>query len=90
MASYTKVLFHGDLYALRQVVGGFRVSAGQWSVALVAEQARQAKAYHRWVSEQLPGGLRAADVWQGNRRAELAALQRRVFYTVFRSRLSPR
>ncbi|WP_420751543.1 glycosyltransferase family 2 protein [Rhodococcus sp. O3] len=89
MASYSKVLFHGDLYALRQVVGGFRVSAGQWSVALVAEQARQAKAYHRWVAEELPGGLRAADVWKGNRRAELSALQRRVFYTLFRSRLTP-
>ncbi|MEE2031161.1 glycosyltransferase family 2 protein [Rhodococcus chondri] len=90
MASYTKVLFHGDLYALRDVVGGFRVSAGQWSVALVAEQARQAKAYHRWVAEQRPDDIGAADVWQGDRRAELTAIQRRLFYTVFRSRLNPR
>jgi glycosyltransferase involved in cell wall biosynthesis len=85
--SYTRVLLHGKLIAVPGVCGGFRVNAGQWSIALVDRQAEQAKAYHRWVREQIPSRISTADVWTGNRRAELMALARRAFYTLNRSRL---
>lgn len=87
MTSYSNALLDGDLVALERTVGGFRVNAGQWSVALAGQQAGQAKAYNRWFQAKIPDTIGALDVWLGNRRAELTAIQRRAFYAVFRRRL---
>ncbi|MBH5141774.1 glycosyltransferase family 2 protein [Rhodococcus erythropolis] len=90
MTSYSNALIGGDFLALDQTLAGFRVSAAQWSVALVNEQAAQAKAYNRHFQERLPWKISRRDLWIGNRRAEVMAVERRTFYSVFRSRLQPR
>ncbi|SDZ41096.1 glycosyltransferase family 2 protein [Herbiconiux ginsengi] len=86
--SYSKVLLRGDYLPIDQAFAGFRVNQGQWSVALVNEQAAQAKAYHAWCREQAPETISASDVWLGNRRAEFMALARRAYYTLNRPRMS--
>jgi glycosyltransferase involved in cell wall biosynthesis len=80
--SYSKVLLRGDYLPIDQALAGFRVNQGQWSVALVNEQADQAKAYNRWCRTQAPDHISASDVWIGNRRAEFMALARRGYYTL--------
>lgn len=85
--SYSRVLLHGDMVAVAGVHSGFRVNAGQWSIALVDEQARQVRAYHAWCREQAPDRISARDVWYGNRRAELTARARRAYYRVMGARL---
>ncbi|WP_312033636.1 glycosyltransferase family A protein [Rhodococcus sp. 3A] len=89
MTSYSNPLLQGDLVALDQTLAGFRVTATQWSVALVNQQASQSKAYNRWFQAQVPDRISTADLWLGNRRAEVMALERRMFYSLFRSRLRP-
>ncbi|MDO9395145.1 MAG: glycosyltransferase family 2 protein [Herbiconiux sp.] len=79
---YTKVLLRGDYLPVDRTLGGFRVNDGQWSVALMNDQASQAKAYHAWCHEQAPDVIAAADVRRGDRRAELMALARRAYYTI--------
>ncbi len=86
-ASYVRVLRHGALVALPRVLAGFRVSDRQWSVRLMRTQAREAKAFHRELAASRPGLLSAADVWLGNRRAEVNAVLRRAVYVWFRRRL---
>ncbi|WP_382307495.1 glycosyltransferase family 2 protein [Herbiconiux sp. UC225_62] len=86
--SYSKVLLRGDYLPIDHAYAGFRVNQGQWSVALVNEQATQAKAYHAWCREQAPDTISASDVWLGNRRAEFMALARRAYYTLNRPRMS--
>jgi glycosyltransferase involved in cell wall biosynthesis len=86
--SYSKVLLRGDYLPVDRALAGFRVNQGQWSVALVNEQATQAKAYHAWCREQAPDTISASDVWLGNRRAEFMALARRAYYTLNRPRMS--
>ena len=85
--SYSKVLLRGDYLPVDRALAGFRVNQGQWSVALVNDQAEQAKAYNRWCREQAPDTISARDVWIGNRRAEVMALARRAYYTVTASRM---
>ena len=86
--SYSKVLLRGDYLPIDRALAGFRVNQGQWSVALVNEQATQAKAYNEWCREQAPDTISATDVWFGNRRAEFMALARRAYYTLNRPRMS--
>jgi glycosyltransferase involved in cell wall biosynthesis len=86
--SYSKVLLRGDYLPIDHTYAGFRVNQGQWSVALVNEQATQAKAYHAWCREQAPASISASDVWLGNRRAEFMALARRAYYTLNRPGMS--
>ncbi|WP_022884944.1 glycosyltransferase family 2 protein [Glaciibacter superstes] len=80
--SYSRVLFRGDYLPVDHAYAAFRVNSAQWSVALVNDQASQAKAYHRWCREQAPNDISAADVWWGNRKAEAMALARRGYYLV--------
>lgn len=85
---YSKVLFGGgDYLPVDRTLAGFRVNSGQWSVALVGQQAEQAKAYHAWCRTQAPETISAADVRLGDRRAELMALARRAYYTVTAPRM---
>lgn len=80
--SYSKVLLRGDYLPVDRTLAGFRVNDAQWSVALVNEQAAQAKAYHAWCRAQAPDSISSSDVWWGNRRAEVMALARRAYYTL--------
>jgi len=88
--TYSRVLFDADYLAVDRVLAGFRVNSGQWSVALVNDQARQAKAYHRWCRQQVPDRISAVDVWFGDRRAEAMAVARRAYYSMNRNRLTVR
>jgi len=84
---YTKVLLRGDYLPVDRTLGGFRVNDGQWSVALVGQQAAQAKAYHAWCRSEAPDVISASDVRLGDRRAELMALARRAYYTLTAPRM---
>ena len=86
-ASYARVLLMGAMVGLDAVVSGFRVNAGQWSIALSRQQADQAIAFHHAFAVEHPGVLTEADVRAGDRRARFAALGRRAFYAVHRRRL---
>ncbi len=85
--TFSRVLFTADFLAVDRVLAGFRVSTTQWSVALMGNQARDAKAYNRWCRHRVPARISASDVWIGNRRAEAMALARRAFYSVNRQRM---
>lgn len=86
-ASYARVLLTGAMIGLDRVVSGFRVNAGQWSIALSREQASQAIAFHHEFAADHPGVLTASDLRAGDRRARRAALSRRAFYALHRRRL---
>jgi glycosyltransferase involved in cell wall biosynthesis len=85
--SYSTVLLRGDYLPVDRTLGVFRVNDTQWSVALVDDQASQAKAYHAWCREQAPDVISAADVRRGDRRAEIMALARRAYYTINAGRM---
>ena len=80
--TYSKVVLRGDFLPVDEALAGFRVSSGQWSVALVNEQAAQARAYNAWCRTQAPDTISAFDVWIGNRRATALAFRRRAYYTL--------
>lgn len=87
-ATYANVLRHGDLVAQPRVLAAFRVSAQQWSVALVREQAQQAAAFHRSLLGP-DGVVSASDVRLGNARSMLMACARRLAYARLGSRMHP-
>lgn len=88
-ASYARVLLRGRMVGLSHPLAAFRVNAGQWSVALVAEQARQARDFHARVAADWPDVVSRADVRIGNLRARVNALGRRLVYLVYARRLRP-
>ena len=88
-ATYCRSLLRGDLVATPGPLAAFRVSAGQWSVRLAAEQARSAAEMHRQLAEMSPGLLSAADVRRGNAMATLRAAQRRLVYLYLGRRMRP-
>lgn len=79
-ATYTHLLMHGDLLALRKPLASFRVSTGQWSVRLMKQQAEQTMRFHRALRQRNPGLLTASDVLVGGMRARALAVLRRVAY----------
>lgn len=79
-ASYTAILLQGDMVALRSSLASFRINAGQWSVRLMHEQARQAIDFHRSLAAADPSLLSAGALWIGNQRARLMAHARRLTY----------
>jgi glycosyltransferase involved in cell wall biosynthesis len=84
---YVRSLASGSLVALPQTLAAFRVSAEQWSVALVGEQARQTVSFNKRVAALNPGVLTTADVRLGRARAYASALQRRAAYLVWSRRM---
>lgn len=84
-STYTRVILrghetgHDQVVALGDVLGSFRVSAGQWSVALAGEQATQALAFHEQLSG-LPGLLSARDRRLGDLTVRGMALARQGVY----------
>lgn len=86
-ASYVEVILHGDVVALPETLASFRISAGQWSVALATQQASQAQNFHRALFKRDPGLLSRSDVIVGNARVVLMALARRAAYVWLRRRM---
>ncbi len=79
-ASYTGVMLQGDMVALRESLASFRINAGQWSVRLMHEQARQAIDFHNALAAAHPGLLSGPALWLGNLKARLMAHARRLTY----------
>lgn len=86
-ATYTRILFHGDMVALPKVLASFRISSGQWSVQLVRQQAEQAMAFHAALRESNEGLLSRVDMLTGNARAIAISYARRLAYLSMRSRM---
>lgn len=86
-ASYTAVMLQGDMVALRESLASFRINAGQWSVRLMHEQARQATEFHAMLAESQPGLLSPFALRVGNVRARLMAHARRLTYMWLRRRM---
>lgn len=85
-ASYARVLERGPMVGLEESLAGFRLNAGQWSVALARQQSAQAHAFHEKLRLRT-GGVTRADVRMGNVRASVNAFMRRAIYLVFARRL---
>jgi len=87
-ASYCRALLQGDLAAVPELAGGFRLSSTQWSVALAAEQSRQARGYHAELRRTHPEVVSEADRRVGDLRVRLVAQTRRLAYIVLRRRMT--
>ena len=79
-ASYTGVMLQGDMVALRESLASFRINAGQWSVRLMHEQARQAIDFHNALAVEVPGLLSPMALRIGNLKARMMAHARRLTY----------
>ncbi len=86
-ASYIAMLSTGDAVALPGTLASFRISAGQWSVALARQQAAQAQGFHRALQVKQPASLSDWDVLLGNSRVVLMALLRRATYFWLRRKM---
>jgi len=89
-ASYIAMMQDGDVVALPRTLASFRLSAGQWSVALVRQQVAQAQGFHRALQAEQPGLLSNRDVRLGNARVVLMASLRRATYFWLRRRMGAR
>jgi len=87
-ATYTAVALQGDVYAIAKPLASFRVNAGQWSVRLAKDQARQAAAFHKDLRESDPTLVSAMDVRIGDARALATSFMRRGVYMLLRHRMS--
>jgi glycosyltransferase involved in cell wall biosynthesis len=88
-ATYLRVLLVGDFVPVPEPLAAFRISATQWSVTLVDEQARSTAEMHRQLREMVPDLLSRRDVRIGNALAYLRAVQRRLFYLYLGRRMTP-
>jgi glycosyltransferase involved in cell wall biosynthesis len=86
-ATYSRVLLQGDFAPDPEVGATFRMSAAQWSVALVREQSAQARGFHAWLRAEHPGVLSATDVRIGDLRAAAMARARRLSYRLLERRM---
>ncbi len=86
VATYFNILEHGDFAADQEVASTFRISASQWSVALVRAQSSEIAELFRTATAR-HSGIRDADVALGTRRAHRMALQRRLVYLLMKGRM---
>ena len=88
MATYSRVLLHGDFVPDLTTGATFRLNADQHSVAQANTQAQQAIGFHRWIREHAPLVVRESDVRIGDSRARLNAQLRRLAFSVLKRRMS--
>lgn len=86
-ASYAGVLRRGGFVADPEVAATFRMSDAQWSVALARTQAAEARRFHRWVRDTMPGVVSPVDILRGDVRATGMAYARRLAYVLLRRRM---
>lgn len=86
-ATYVRVLLRGDLFAVDKSLAAFRISAGQWSVELADEQARQVVAFHDALAARTPGLLSHLDLRRGRFMALTLSRARRLVYAGLRNRM---
>ncbi len=75
-----KLLDLGDLYAMPETLGAFRVSAGSWSASLTKKQAAQSQEFFR---KHVSNGA-SLDFLVGSAKASAVAQLRRAFYVYAR------
>jgi glycosyltransferase involved in cell wall biosynthesis len=89
-ASYIALMLDADIVALPVTLASFRVSAGQWSVALARQQTAQAQGFHRALQAKHPTLFSNQDVRIGNARVVMMALIRRATYFWLRTKMGAR
>jgi glycosyltransferase involved in cell wall biosynthesis len=77
---WTKVLGHGDLFAIPESLATFRVSTGAWSGELAGKQRKQATEFMKKLQERYPNVISSTDVKIGAAQAALLAQGRRATY----------
>lgn len=87
-ATYCRVLLLGRFVGVPGSLAGFRISAGQWSVRLMNDQAKQATGFHDWMAQSRPDVVSATDRVIGNVRARMLAQVRRLAYAWLGRRMS--
>lgn len=87
-ATFIGVAVRGDVVAIDRPLASFRINAGQWSVELATQQARQAADFHRSLGDAVPGLLSSADIRLGNLKALATSFMRRAVYLLLRRRMS--
>nr|WP_296770691.1 glycosyltransferase [Rhodococcus sp. (in: high G+C Gram-positive bacteria)] len=87
-ATFIAVALQGDVVAIAEPLASFRINAGQWSVELATQQARQAADFHRMLSAAAPGLLSSNDIRLGNAKALITSFMRRAVYILLRRRMS--
>jgi len=87
-ASYIALMLDADIVALPVTLASFRVSAGQWSVALARQQTAQAQGFHRALRAKQPTLLSDQDVRIGNARVVMMVLIRRGTYFWLRMKMA--
>ena len=87
MYGYAGVLLRGDFAPDPEVGATFRMSASQWSVVLVREQAEQAAGFHAWLHTEHPEVVSKADVRIGDLRAAVMARARKLSYRLLKRRM---
>lgn len=87
LATYLKVLREGDVVAIRDSLASFRLSAGQWSLALENEQEWQVHEFRRRVHRSWPGQFTARDRLQGALMTKVHAVQRKAAYRILAERM---
>lgn len=87
LASYARVLVGGGFTPDLEVGATFRMSDGQWSVALVDAQRAEARRFSAWLRTEHPDIVTEADRRMGDIRAGLMAQARRVSYRVLKRRM---
>jgi glycosyltransferase involved in cell wall biosynthesis len=87
-ASYIALMLDADIVALPVTLASFRVSAGQWSVALARQQTAQAQGFHRALQAKQPTLLSDQDVRIGNTRVVMMVLIRRGTYFWLRMKMA--
>jgi glycosyltransferase involved in cell wall biosynthesis len=84
---WCQLLQQGDLYAVGEAVGAFRVRLASESVAEALTQGRQSRALYRRLRRELPMVVSETDVALGSARAAVLAHMRRLLYTYLRLRV---
>lgn len=80
---WTRMLRHGDLFALPERLSAFRIAAGSMSWEDRGKQARQFKRFLDDLRASTPDAISAADRALGGAMAELNALARQILYDVY-------
>jgi len=78
LASYVSVLEYGQLVALDQTIGSFRVSSSSWSASLVSQQGRELRRFLEYALPSSSSDIRSADLLIGKMQTALKSVLRRL------------
>lgn len=85
-ATYFRILEHGNLVAIPEVLASFRLSDRQMSYRLLSSQSREVRRLHWRIRSARRGSISRAIVLRGNMTSSLLAIARRFLYFLIRHR----